>query len=294
MCNARIQAVRRLEVGVGLAAVYAMGGGAAFGAVTVRHAEGDPLPVLLDGLTYGLARIARDRTAKRLREDMGYLGRVQALEVTHGGNGWHPHRHPLAVFRRPPQQEQLSALHLAEFRAFARGVQHRGLEAPSLLANVFMPVSPGSDTPLGEYLAKSVYSPEGAGFEMTSTQGKRGRRGSRTPWQILGSFVATGDADDLELWHEYESAMRGKRALTWSRGLRAQVGIGTEASDDEIAAAEVGDAADTGFTVDSWEPIYHRAELGAGLLAAVTPAGDWAAGREYARRHGIRIRENDG
>ena len=292
VCNAKIQSVRRLEVGAALALHFERGGGAAFGAFTVRHAAGDALSGLLEGLTTGLARPARDRTVKRLRADLGYLGRMQALEVTEGENGWHPHRHPLAFFDRPVLPDTLAELHFAEFRAFRAGVERAGLEAPSILANVLMPVSPGSDA-LGDYFNKAVYSPEGAGFEMTSTQGKKARgKHGRTPWDILRNFVATGDADDLARWHEYESAMRGKRALTYSRGLRSTLGLGTEATDEEIAENEVGDAADTGFVVEDWAPIWRRAELGAGLLAAVTPAGDWKAGREYARRHGIRIRDN--
>lgn len=292
VCNAKIQSVRRLEVGVALATHLEAGGGAAFGAVTVRHQAGDPLSGALDALTKGQAQIARDRTVVRLRKELGHLGRMQALEVTHGEHGWHPHRHPLVFFAGTASESNLVDLHLAEFRAFRGAVERAGYAAPSILANVLMPVTAGSEA-LGDYFAKSVYTPEGAGFEMTSTQGKKARgKHGRTPWNILRDVVETGDADDFALWAEYEVAMKGKRALTHSRGLRAALGLGEETTDEAIAEAEVGDRADTGFVVEDWSPIWARAELGAGLLAAVTPAGDWKAGRDYARRHGIRIREN--
>jgi hypothetical protein len=293
VCNSRIQSVRRLEVGVALASVAAMGGGAAFGAITVRHHAGQRLGPLLDGLTYGIARIARDKSVAALRERMGYLGRIQALEITVGLNGWHPHRHPLPVFARPVSEGALVDLHFAEFRAFRRGVEHRGFEAPSMLANVLMPVDLSTGDTLGEYFAKSEYSAAGVAFEAASSSTKKGRRGSRTPWQLLDGVRTTGDADDLDLWNEYEKSTRGKRALTFSRGLRDRLGLGLEASDEQIADAEVGDAYDTGFYVTDWTPVARNSALGAGLLNAVTPAGHWQDGRDFCRANGIPIEEND-
>lgn len=293
VCNARIQAVRRLEVGVALANLHANGGGAAFGAITVRHRKGQRLDGLLGALTYGINRIARDKTVGRLRADMGHIGRIQALEVTHGGHGWHPHRHPLVMFSTPPAQDALVALHLAEFRAFRAGVIKKGYESPLDVAQVLMPVTPGTHDTLGDYFAKSVYSHDAAAWEVTSTQTKKGLNGSRTPWEILDSARITGDMDDLDLWHEYEEGTRGKRALTWSRGLRDTLGIGAEATDEEIADSEVGDKNDTGFRVLDWAPFAAFPELGAGLLNAVTPAGNWEAGREFARLHGIILGENE-
>lgn len=293
VCNSRVQAVRRLEVGVALANVHANGGGAAFGAITIRHRKGQRLDGLLAALTYGIARIARDKTVAKLRSEMGHLGRIQALEITSGQHGWHPHRHPLVLFSSPPDPGQLALLHVAEFRAFRAGVVSRGYDAPLDVAQVLMPVEPNTDEALGKYFTKSTYSHDAAAWELTSTQTKKAKSDSRTPWQLLDSARMTGDADDLDLWHEYEKASRGKRALTFSRGLRDLVGIGAEATDDEIAAEEIGDKHDTGFYVTDWSPIRANAALGAGLLNAVTPAGNWAAGRAYAAAHGIPTEEND-
>jgi len=291
VCNSRIQAVRRLEVGVALASVQAMGGGAAFGAITIRHHAGQRLSGLLDGLSYGIARIARDKAVVALRERMGYLGRIQALEITTGSHGWHPHRHPLPIFDRAVNEDQLVDLHMAEFRAYRRGVEHRGFEAPSILANVLSPVDLTTGDTLGEYFAKSEYSISGVSFEAASSSTKKGRNGSRTPWQLLDSVRTTGDADDLDLWNEYERSTRGKRALTFSRGLRDRLGLGQEASDEQIAEAEEGDVYDTGFYVTDWSPVARNSALGAGLLNAVTPAGHWQDGRDFCRAHGITIEE---
>lgn len=292
VCNSRIQAVRRLEVGVALANLHANGGGAAFGAITVRHHAGQRLDGLLGALTYGIARIARDKKVAQLRSDMGHLGRVQALELTIGAAGWHPHRHPLVMFETPPTAEKLTELHMAEFRAFRAGVVKKGYSSPLDVAQVLMPVRPNSEA-LGEYFTKSGYSFDAAGWEMTSTQTKRARRSkSRTPWQLLDSARLLGDADDLDLWNEYEQATRGKRALTFSRGLRDLLGVGVEATDEQIADEEIGDRNDTGFYVSDWKPVTRNPALGAGLLNAVTPAGNWQAGRDFCAVNGIPIEES--
>lgn len=291
VCNSKIQNVRRLEVGVAIANLEANGGGAAFGAVTVRHHARQGLPVLLDGLTAGIARIAQDKSVKALRSSMGYLGRIQALEVTIGNAGWHPHRHPLLAFSRPVTAAEITRLHAAEFRAYRAGVVARGLDAPLLDGQELHPVDfKSAAAQFSEYFTKAGWSPEGVGFEMTAAQHKRARFGSRSVWQLLTGVMA-GDVDDLELWNHYEQATRGKRALTYSRGLRDLLGIGAEVDDETIADAEVGDVDDTGFYVTDWAPVRSQPALGAGLLNAVTPAGNWSAGRDFCRRYGIPFEE---
>lgn len=291
VCNVKVQNVRRLEVGVALTNLSANGGGAAFGAVTVRHHSGQPLGELLPTLTYGIARISQDKRVKALRADMGYLGRIQALEVTHGNAGWHPHRHPLLCFDRPVTVAEVSALHIAEFRAFRAGVVAKGLDAPLMTGQVLAPVDLSTAAhKFDEYFTKSGWSPEGVGFEMTGAQYKRARFGSRSVWQLLDD-VSRGDADALDLWNEYERATKGKRALTFSRGLRDLLGIGVEATDEDIADEEVGDVDDTGFYVTDWSPVAAQPALGAGLLNAVTPAGDWEAGRLFCDTYGIRYED---
>lgn len=291
VCNVKVQNVRRLEVGVALTNLAANGGGAAFGAVTVRHHAGHALGELLPTLTYGIGRISRDKTVASLRSKMGYLGRIQALEVTHGNHGWHPHRHPLLCFSRPVTPGEVAALHAAEFRAFRAGVVARGLDAPLMdgqaLARVDLATAAHK---FDEYFTKAGWSPAGVGFEMTGAQYKRARFGSRSAWALLND-VSRGDADALELWNEYELATKGKRALTFSRGLRDLLGIGQEATDEDIADQEVGDVDDTGFYVTDWAPVQSQPALGAGLLNAVGPAGDWGAGRDFCRRYGIPFEE---
>jgi len=183
-------------------------------------------------------------------------------------------------------EAEVARLHEAEFRAFRAGVVARGLEAPTMAGQRLRPVSfTGASVAFGEYFTKSGWSPEGAGFEMTGQQFKRGREGSRTAFELLNG-VMRGSADDLALWNEYERAMKGKRAMTWSRHLRDRLGVGSERTDEEIADDEVGDVDDTGFYVTDWEPVRCAPVLGGMLLDAVA-AGGFDAGRAFCDTYGI-------
>ena len=69
----------------------------------------------------------------------------------------------------------------------------------------------------------------------------RGSDGHRSAFEVLDDAVATGAVADLLRWREYEQATRGRRALTWSRGLKVLYAIG-EQTDEEIAAELAGGA----------------------------------------------------
>jgi hypothetical protein len=283
VCNAKVQAVRRLEVGT-LLALAMVDGSAAFGAYTLRHHQGQDLGLLWKALNKCWNAVSVDFKVREQRAAMGWLGYVRAAECTLGPCGWHPHLHPLHLFAGRVTPAQVAALHAVEFRAWqACALQHLHL------------VQGDASEPLGDYFTKAVYCGAPAasvGWEMTSTQTKSRTRaeGSRTPWEVL-TGVAGGDADDLDLWHAWEGASRGKRALTYSRGLRERFGLLDEATDEDIASAEVGSAADAGFVITDWSPIRASPRLGAELLGVIGPGKRWTDGRRFCREHGIETRE---
>jgi hypothetical protein len=294
VCNAKIQAVRRIEVGTLLARALETGS-AAFGAYTIRHHQGQDLGLLWDGVNKCWAAVGRDGSVKRLRASMGWLGYVRAAEVTFGGNGPHPHLHPLHLFAGRVTEDDVAALHAVEFRAWQAAALRLGFDAPVEDAQHLHVVVGDAGEPMGDYFTKASYTGvrvESVGWEMTSTQTKSRTRasGSRTPWDVLAG-VAAGDADDLDLWHSWEAGSKGKRALTWSRGLRDRFGLGVEASDEDVAAVEVGTAADAGFVIVDWSPIRACPVLGAQLLGVIGSGQRWAEGRQFCRDNGVEIRE---
>lgn len=284
VCNSRIQAVRRLEVGVAVSHALGTGGGAMFGAYTLRHHVNTDPDVLWRSLSKCWQAVARDRSVKAARAWLGHVGFIRSAEVTHGGNGWHPHLHPVHLFDRPVDADDAAYLHRVQFRAWAASAERLGLEAPNIEAQHLHFVTPdGAGKDLADYLSKVTW-------EMTSTQTKEGKE-SRTPWQILRSVYDAEDINearhDLALWHQWEKVSKGKRALTWSRGVRERCGITVEATDEEIATAVLGSAADNVLTVFDWSPFTRDTSLGPGLLAAVGVGGNAQAGADWCAAHGV-------
>lgn len=298
VCNAKVQAFRRLEVATGLTAALE-GGSAAFGAYTLQHRAGQPLRPLWKGLSTCWHAVTQSRAVRSIREDLGHVGIIRAAEVTHGLNGWHPHLHPVHVFGQAVSVGDVAALHEAQFRAWRAAASRLGLAAPSFAAQDLHLVGGGraAGDALGDYFAKAVYGSEplpadSVGWEMTSTQTKARTRAkdSRTPWDVLRDFYTTGDLADLDLWHHWERGSKGMRALTWSRGLRDRLGLDAERDDDQVAAEVVGTAEDTGFLVTDWSPVAANPRLGAELLSVVQQQG-WGAGRLFCGHHHIPIRQ---
>ena len=295
VCNARIQAVRRIEVGTALA--WALSdGAAAFGAYTLQHHATSNLDGLWRSLSKVWNSVAVDKSVRGIRAELGHVGVIRAAETTHGRNGWHPHLHPLHLFSRPVTASDVEALHRAQFRAWEAAAGRVGLVAPSARAqNLHLVGGAAAHAEVADYFTKASYAPtaEAVGWEMTSTQTKSRARAedSRTPWEILRAVHVDGDADSLDLWHGWERGSKGKRAVTWSRGLRSLVGLDAEATDEDIAAAEVGSSADAGFVITDWSPVRANPRLGAELLSAIGSAGRWNDGRRFCRLHGIETQE---
>jgi hypothetical protein len=93
----------------------------------------------------------------------------------------------------------------------------------------------------------------GMDSEITKGHIKRAKDGE-TPFDLLRSVLADpGDRQGRALFREYAQAFRGKRQLVWSRGLRDLLGLDADATDEELSAAQDGDAELLGtLTTDEW------------------------------------------
>jgi hypothetical protein len=109
---------------------------------------------------------------------------------------------------------------------------------------------------LGQYLAKSTAygAAESLGRELMGalTKTARSEHSTAPVWAIAERFFETGDLDELDLWREYERGSKGRRQIGWSRGLRDRLGIGVEATDEEIAEEAVGDEDLVLITAAGW------------------------------------------
>ncbi len=101
---------------------------------------------------------------------------------------------------------------------------------------------------VADYISKIAY-------EVTSPSTKDGRFGNRAPFAILRDALATGLADDCELWLEWEQASHGHKQLTWSVGVREWAGLSRERSDEEIVSEDLHGEQVIALTGQAWEAI---------------------------------------
>lgn len=282
VCSAQIMVRRREDVAQAVEAVRARGWSIVMVTLTVQHHDHHTLTELWDAVSTGWSavtsgagwvggKVRADGThAIGDKERYGIVGYIRAAEVTTGENGWHPHVHALIICDAPMSDDGAAALGYSMWKRWNRALQRKGYGSKILYENgqatagLRATVIRGEDAGdvLGDYFTKAVYNPGASAGDIASeiTLGgltKDGRLKGRTPMQLLASIVETGDADDLDLWHEWETASKGRRALTWSRGLRDLLGLDAEQTDEEIAAEEIGTAADTVvvLTGDGWRTL---------------------------------------
>ena len=233
-CSPRISARRKDDLDVLLSGARASGLAVVMLTLTARHDRQMKLAPFLDALKDAKRRFRQRREWRGLKPV--FVGSVTATEVTHGRNGWHPHFHEIAVLDCPPAAS-LSLIEglRAAWLACLHGVGLSGNEAAFQVQ---------SAQAAGAYVAKF-----GAAEELALQGQKRGRNGSRGPWQLLDD-ARDGCARSAAIWREYALAFRGRRQLVWSPGLKARFNIG-ETSDDE-AAAEVDPAPPAAEVLRAW------------------------------------------
>lgn len=274
LCAPMVREHRAGDLDDVLSGHLAAGGGAEFVTVTLPHKAGDKLKGLLRTVTKGWTSVvATPAWAGRkdpktgevepgLKQLLGVMGQVKAIEITYGQNGWHPHAHVLVVTRRPLDDNQRERLADHVYERWSRFVVKAGYSRPSRTHGVDVrPVharEKDGGASMGRYLCK-VQDGWGAGQELARTDAKRGRQGSENPWEILERAMTDGDAEALDLWHEYEQATRGTRALVWSPGLRATLGATQEVTDEEAATEEPDEVtAEVMIPAQEWQGVVNR------------------------------------
>lgn len=279
VCAAKIAQRRAIQIGLRVAAAWDQGLSAMFMTNTVRHARNDSLTVLLDGLAYGWGRMTSGKAYSAARASAGIVGYNRALEITYGRNGWHPHHHSLWFSTGLHSQQAVEDFAFALWCRFDQGIQKAGLRSTLINGQDWQLVTPKESDghTLAKYLQK-VADPAGIGYELTHTQSKtaRTRNGTEPHWSLLAQAVH-GVTPDLWLWHEYEKATKGKQQLVSSKRLDELLGVTVdEATDDEIAAEEMGTEDDTlcVISAEGWAKLVMNLPLMLGVLDAAVIGQD--------------------
>lgn len=226
-CAGSIAAGRRDEVRALTDAHQAAGGRVYMLTLTIGHHLFDRCEHTRKGVALAWRHVIAGKAWVQLKVAFGIIGNVRALEVTHGGNGWHPHLHILLFTAGPINADHLGAALIARW---AMAVDRCGWGRVSPAAQKF--VECGTPGDAGDYVTK--FSPE---WEMTHAHLKAAKGGGRSPWQLLAECDVSDDPRAHDLWREYAIAFKGARQLTYSKGLRERYGL-REETDAALADRE--------------------------------------------------------
>jgi hypothetical protein len=246
VCNAKIMARRTLEIGAGVEAWEERGGQVAFGTLTLRHWSGHRLEDLWACLSRAWAKVTSGRAWILNKKRYGIAGWLRVVEVTWGVNGWHVHVHFLLFLESSTVPRDLDGLKRSIFGRWSSALKALGLPTPLLAGQDLRVLNGPADEALAGYFTKAVHGPRSIGQELTNSQSKTARGGHKTHsvWEFLDDVIDAGDADALDRWHEWQRGSKGRRQLTWSKGMRELLGLRFEKSDEDVAAEELGTNAD--------------------------------------------------
>lgn len=240
VCASVIRAERAREITQAVEAHQAQGGSVIFVTLTLRHKIADPLAVTLDTALEGWRVITGHRQwrgVSGMKRRYSISGYVRATEVTHGEHhGWHPHLHSLLFTDRALSDVEVRVLGDELHGLWSAYAQRRTGRTPSRDRGIDAQRVDEDGRVLAQYLGKVQDGTRWtASAEMARSDVKTGRGQHLAPFQLLDDDQAgrLPAPARRRLWAEYVATTKGRRAITWSRGLKARYGIG-DRSDDEI------------------------------------------------------------
>lgn len=236
-CSATIRAGRAAEIEEAVTAHQATGGSVVFFTGTVRHHQGDRLEDSLGYVLDSWSRLRRNKGWRLMKERYGIAHYIRSIEVTGNfsaeGHGWHPHCHSLLFLDGDITEEQLQALRADLFHYWTSAVEALGGKRPTE-KGLDVQKCDRDGKVLARYVGKIQEKKKWtAGAEMARFDVKNGRGESISPFELLDDDSEISPSRRGHLWREYYAATKGRRAITWSRGLKKLYEIG-EKSDEEI------------------------------------------------------------
>jgi len=276
VCAAKIAERRRVELLDAMELHKAQGGAVYLLTLTTPHQRGDVLSELLDQQGKALQSFLRDRKVKEVFKEMGHIGRVRALEVTHGrksarNNGWHPHFHILQFCYQKGNETDRKDWAARLYVRWAFYCEKAGLGIPSYAHGIKL----DDGTKASDYVTKW-----GLEDEMTKGHTKKAKAGGETPFDLLRAYMADPtDKQAAALFREFVQVTKGKRQLSWSNGLKARFFV-DEKTDEELAAEKDDRAVLLGLlTVDQWRDVLKVD--GRGVLLDIAAKGGWHNVQRY-------------
>lgn len=256
VCSSIIRNERAKDVQKAVDVWQKQGKGLYLVTATLRHFKADNLAISLDTLTNAWRSTVSGKQWQQFRIDFGIVGYVRSLEITYSDtNGWHPHFHFLFFVDGKATKSGEYLLNSVLLDRWKHQVIKHGGRLPN---------SHGIDVRLvdengkaaAQYVSKIVDG-NNVSLELARADLKAASDEFEaiTPFQLL-------DADTPKyraLWSAYTKAIKGKRSVFFSRGLRELLGIEKELSNDEIIEKQqrIGELISS-FEADVYQTIVNR------------------------------------
>jgi hypothetical protein len=263
VCASHITERRRVELQTGLEQHSELT--AVMLTVTLQHGRRDGLGELMAALKEGMRGARSGKRWQAMKASLQIVGSVTSTEVTWGEKtGWHPHEHILFLCAGEVDPGDVEALRVFISERFGAYLARDG----RYVSPVFGVSAVVGDAAAGAYLSKW-----GSASELTKANVKVARSADRvSPFGLL-ALAGDGDKRAARLFREFADAVHGRRLLTYTRGLRALLGLGDDVSDETIAEQPVESAVIlASFTVHQWRVILSNDCRGE--LLAVASSGD--------------------
>jgi hypothetical protein len=247
VCAVKVMETRRREVLKAMQVNRQQNGVALLVTFTLSHTADQGLKEVLTGLLDNLRRFKALRRVKQSRSSIGYYGQIRALEVRHSLNsGWHPHCHEIWFLESTPDKDTLKQVTHDLKTEWVKCLNRKGIKASyDHGLDVKFKELEGSEA-AGSYIAKW-------GYELAYSTTKKGKTGSRCPWEILESLTDKWNLLDFRLFQEYSEVFKGRSQLYWSRGLKDRFGI------DDIDDLAIADSPEKeviySFTDQEWRTV---------------------------------------
>lgn len=234
VCSAKIQEQRRQEIATAVDWAYAEGLQPVLVTLTFPHRSWHQIDDLLEQQRDALTRLRSGKAWQKLKGRYGFQGLIRSLEITHGQNGWHPHTHELWFISKNADAAALAGEVRKRWRS---SCQRAGLLDAGDAGFDEHAVDVKAWCSASDYLAKQDDSRHWGVDREVAKGGAKSAKGMH-PFGLLRRSM-DGCERSGRLFTAYAFAMKGKRQVFWSHGLKARVGVAEV--DDQAAAEAVPD-----------------------------------------------------
>lgn len=297
VCSAAIRRVRAIEIGKAVKAHQAEEKDLVFVTLTVKHDEKDPLALTLDAVQKGWQNLLKSRGYRKLKDKYGIIGAVRATETQLGGKrwykgdgkihgaGWHPHAHGLIFLdQKLAMPEETRAEFERELIKIWRRECARNLgKMPDEDHGIDCQIVDKKGEIVGRYLSK-VLNEDGeekakawdVGAELARGDLKH-RAKSLHPFQLLDSQTPLDDGVRAQYWLEYVRAVKGRRLISWSRGLKARYKVQELTDEELLEQTEAQGLTRYEASTDDYEKLFQKSPWLVVRVLELAEAEDWEA-----------------